>query len=162
CASAANCVAGWECKALLGQMGNICQCAPAGERCNARDDDCDGIVDNQPASNQDCSARMAASVCVAGACSCSMCGGRCVDTATDANFVYVADNMRGSTFRIPIGGGAPQDLGAVNMPNGIDVDASGIYVAGTGEGSVVKYAHGGGAVRIATGQSQVADVAVRA
>lgn len=39
------CPAGWRCGPFGGIMGSICLCDPRREECNERDDDCDGIID---------------------------------------------------------------------------------------------------------------------
>ncbi len=88
CSVPSDCVAGWSCGALIGQPSNVCQCKAAAEVCNAKDDDCDGIVDNEPQVDNACVAsRGGGYVCANGQCSCApenLCGGVCVDTSNDS------------------------------------------------------------------------------
>ena len=85
CATVSSCVSGWNCGAMLGQTSNVCQCTPTAEICNGRDDDCDGIVDNEPVVDQACvSSRGKGEVCRVGMCVCGLdCGGSCVDPQID-------------------------------------------------------------------------------
>lgn len=65
------------------RSGPFCNCVPSGpELCDGRDNDCDGIVDD------DASCPGAGEVCVHGACVCpsgSLCDGTCRDLALDAD-----------------------------------------------------------------------------
>ena len=85
CGSASDCVAGWKCAAELGQSSDVCQCAYSTEVCDGKDNDCDGVVDDEPAADQGCSQTAGVGhVCQNGACVCSLtCGGQCVDSKTD-------------------------------------------------------------------------------
>jgi hypothetical protein len=64
CGSSADCVKGWNC--LMGSGGFYCQCTAKPETCNLLDDDCNGVVDDQPAVNTACGG-----TCTNGVCSCS-------------------------------------------------------------------------------------------
>jgi hypothetical protein len=57
------------------------------ERCNGLDDDCNGIVDDEPGADADCRATVGPNqVCRGGQCACAtVCGGLCVDLKTDAS-----------------------------------------------------------------------------
>ena len=85
CSTASDCVPGWSCAALIGQPSNVCECTRSTEVCDGQDNDCDGIVDNEPAADQWCVQQDGVGqVCQSGACSCaSVCGGTCVDTQRD-------------------------------------------------------------------------------
>jgi hypothetical protein len=90
CSSAADCVAGWTCAPEAGQPGNVCQCAYAPEVCDGKDNDCNGIVDDAPATDPACASQMGSGgVCQGGKCACGSgtqtCGGKCTDTSTDKN-----------------------------------------------------------------------------
>jgi hypothetical protein len=87
CTSAADCVPGWTCAAELGQSSNVCQCTPLNQTCDGKDNDCDGVVDNEPAADQSCAATKGTGyVCLNGTCACTLtCGGQCVDPQTDTN-----------------------------------------------------------------------------
>ena len=85
CSTVTSCVPGWTCGAILGQTSNVCQCTPAAEVCDGKDNDCDGIVDDEPAVDQACvTSKGTGQVCAAGTCVCGLtCGGSCVNLETD-------------------------------------------------------------------------------
>src|SRR5579863_2995671 len=87
CTSPSDCVAGWTCAPEVGQSSNVCQCTASTQTCDGKDDDCDGIVDDEPAADQWCASQSGpAHVCQGGNCVCAtMCGGQCVDEQTDPN-----------------------------------------------------------------------------
>jgi hypothetical protein len=76
-------IAGWTCDAGTKQ----CTCSPSSELCNGKDDDCDGIIDDN-AANADCDSQIAGSLCNGAQCQCSAplthCGNACVDLTSDA------------------------------------------------------------------------------
>lgn len=53
CANTGDCTSGWSCDPLS-RSTNVCFCQPSTEVCDGTDNDCDGIVDNQPAVNLQC------------------------------------------------------------------------------------------------------------
>ncbi len=73
CSTTANCIPGWTCAPIPGiASSNYCTCSYAPESCNGKDDDCNGIVDDQPAANLSCGAGLcvdAGCVCPDGGCS---------------------------------------------------------------------------------------------
>ena len=88
CTSTADCVAGWSCGPEPGQSGNVCQCTYSPEVCDGKDNDCNGIVDDEPKVDEECQSSLGSgAVCKDGACSCgggtTMCGSSCVATQTD-------------------------------------------------------------------------------
>ena len=90
CTSAASCVAGWSCSALAGQTGDVCQCSYSPEVCDGKDDDCDGVVDDEPAVDQACGRSYATgSACQAGGCACPAgetdCRSACVSLGSTSN-----------------------------------------------------------------------------
>jgi hypothetical protein len=69
CGDGGQCVPGWSCESVPGQVGEICSCSPSAEVCNGKDDDCNGIVDDEPAVEEQCAGQEGAgSVCENGAC----------------------------------------------------------------------------------------------
>lgn len=69
CVDSNSCVAGWICDALSGIDSNVCLCASSNETCDGADNDCDGVVDNQPVSDLRCTVEHSAAwACVQGAC----------------------------------------------------------------------------------------------
>lgn len=86
CQATTDCVAGWTCSDLIGQSQKTCICLSLPESCNGKDDDCDGVVDNDASTA--CAAVLGAGgSCLAGQCSCGegkrSCAGTCVDVSTD-------------------------------------------------------------------------------
>jgi Stigma-specific protein, Stig1 len=82
CASSEACVPGWTCGAVIGQSSDVCQCEAGAETCNERDDDCNGIVDDEPTVGMGCAADMGSgAVCRSGDCACddghAVCDGMC-------------------------------------------------------------------------------------
>jgi formylglycine-generating enzyme required for sulfatase activity len=85
CATPADCVPGWICGVLASVEGDVCLCEPSAEICNGKDDDCDGIVDDEPAADADCEqANGTGWICSGGGCECGVtCGSSCVDIQSD-------------------------------------------------------------------------------
>jgi hypothetical protein len=87
CQSTADCVPGWNCETTGGSQ--VCECTYSPEICDGLDNDCDGIVDNEPVTDQWCDSQEEASgvVCASGMCVCpdngSLCDGACLNTQTD-------------------------------------------------------------------------------
>ena len=90
CSSAGGCVAGWTCSALAGQASDVCQCTYATEICDGKDNDCNGIVDDEPAVDDQCAQQLGqGGACVDGACAgasgTTLCKGQCIQTESDSN-----------------------------------------------------------------------------
>lgn len=88
CSAEGDCIPGWTCAAELGSINAYtCHCLATTETCNGLDDDCDGVVDDEPAMDQLCvKTKGIGYACRNGACTCAtMCGGACVDLQSDAN-----------------------------------------------------------------------------
>ena len=88
CSPTGVCLPGWTCRAELGSLTDYtCQCLAQTETCNGLDDDCDGVVDDEPSTDQGCvKAKGLGYVCRNGACACAtMCGGACTNLQSDAN-----------------------------------------------------------------------------
>lgn len=104
CTSSGACVPGWNCSPYPGVSGDLCQCTPAAEVCNGKDDDCNGQVDDAYDADRDCKTRGPGYACVSGRCACvapyvdcagscvdpsvapwTACGNACVDPRTDQN-----------------------------------------------------------------------------
>ena len=109
----------------------VCQCAPSAETCDGLDNDCNGVVDDEPNSNQSCAVQNGAgSTCVNGACmggtgcqsdtdclagqTCNVKSHRCVaisDGGTDAGVPDSGEGLDGSLAMIDSG---PPDAGPGN------------------------------------------------
>jgi hypothetical protein len=88
CSTDADCVAGWTCGILAGSGARVCQCQYMPETCNGKDDDCDGIIDNEPATDQSCVSNSGPQFqCRNGTCACAeaLCNGQCINMTTDSN-----------------------------------------------------------------------------
>ncbi len=69
CNGPSDCVSGWLCGALLGRSSNVCQCQYAPETCDGKDNDCNGVVDDEPEADAWCAQQLGAGhVCRSGAC----------------------------------------------------------------------------------------------
>jgi hypothetical protein len=62
-----------------------CDCSPAAESCDGKDDNCDGVIDEEPGASAACTAAAGLpSTCVDGGCACALeCNGTCVDPTSD-------------------------------------------------------------------------------
>jgi hypothetical protein len=80
-----DCTPGWTCNQLTVAEG-LCVCTWAPEICDGMDNNCDGIIDNEPEADNYCTL-MADGIpqkCVMGACACvHTCAGTCVDLQND-------------------------------------------------------------------------------
>jgi hypothetical protein len=87
CGSTSDCLGGWTCSmTLIGQ--GICVCTCNEEICDGQDNNCDGIIDNEPQTDKWCTSQMEGipSKCVKGACACvDMCDEECVNLQNDPN-----------------------------------------------------------------------------
>lgn len=85
CAGDADCVAGWACTPTAGGP-SLCACAQSAEVCDGKDNDCNAVVDDEPATSATCGANAA---CQSGTCNCTggaaRCDSVCVDTQIDPN-----------------------------------------------------------------------------
>ena len=90
-----DCTPGWVCQQIVVGQGT-CVCTWAAEICNGLDDNCDGIIDNEPEVDNYCTSMMEGipQRCVEGGvdggpsggahCECvDLCGGTCVNLKTD-------------------------------------------------------------------------------
>jgi hypothetical protein len=70
CADAGICVPGWMCGSEQGETGDVCLCTPSAEICDGKDNDCNGIVDDEPTVDEACAqSNGTGSVCTNGMCS---------------------------------------------------------------------------------------------
>lgn len=84
CARDFDCVPGWLCASPGSGQSATCSCGATKEVCDGLDNDCNGVVDDERAADEACSAA-GESLCVNGKCGCEhRCGGACVDLKTDA------------------------------------------------------------------------------
>jgi hypothetical protein len=92
CREASDCFPGWTCWAE--SQGPIvpvtsgpgtCVCAPVAETCDDKDDNCNGIIDEEPGASVACTASSGVpSKCVNGECACTYrCDGGCVNPTND-------------------------------------------------------------------------------
>jgi glucose/arabinose dehydrogenase len=74
CSNASDCIAGWSCASAAGLPGSVCTCSPSPQVCDGKDDDCNGVVDDEPAADQACVDQFGAgSSCVNGVCNTPAC-----------------------------------------------------------------------------------------
>jgi hypothetical protein len=90
CFTNCDCPYGSTCKPLFNVLGgNFCMTTTPipFEICNGKDDNCNGIIDDEPAVDQWCAGTQGPGyVCQNGACVCPhMCGGQCADLTSVAN-----------------------------------------------------------------------------
>ena len=101
CVAVTDCVPGWDCSPIPGiSSSDFCTCTYSPEVCNGRDDDCNGIVDDEPAADQACGAT---SICDSDAGSCE-CSPVACNTATDGGATCCAGECTSSIFCAPGGG----------------------------------------------------------
>ena len=92
CWGADECFAGWKCEPQSGgpivtgpTEPGTCVCTPVPETCDGKDDNCDGVIDEEPGASVACTATLGLpSTCVDAACVCTeTCDGGCVDLTLD-------------------------------------------------------------------------------
>lgn len=94
CWKATDCLPGWTC--LFPSQGPIvtgttgpgtCLCAPAGEACDGKDNNCDGVIDEEPGASVACTETLDfPATCVDAGCGCiQTCDGGCVNATSDPN-----------------------------------------------------------------------------
>jgi hypothetical protein len=92
CSASSQCPGpGWDCGAETdgGPAHCLCTVTSATDKCNGRDDDCDGVIDE----DAECDG---AAQCVAGACACAaenQCGTDCIDRRTDVLHCGTCDHV---------------------------------------------------------------------
>jgi hypothetical protein len=124
----------WSCSPSTALGGiTVCQCAGplAPETCNGRDDDCNGVIDDEPGADNGCKQQMGpGETCVNGLCVCSgmTCGGSCVNTSSDPNNCGACGH---SCHGGPCAGGQCQPLVVYDSTNArigaIAVDTTHVY-----------------------------------
>jgi hypothetical protein len=94
CWEATDCLPGWACEQqsmgpiVSGSMGpGTCVCTPVAETCDGKDDNCDGVIDEEPGASASCTTTLGTpSECIDAGCVCSeTCDGGCVNLAGDPN-----------------------------------------------------------------------------
>ena len=83
CNSTADCIAGWTCGAPAGEPSTACLCSASFEVCDGMDNDCNGVVDDEPGADRWCwLVDGPGHLCQGGQCVCpGTCGGM---TGSDA------------------------------------------------------------------------------
>ncbi|MDQ3031944.1 MAG: hypothetical protein M3Y87_05960 [Myxococcota bacterium] len=115
CDGDGDCATGWLCDTSAAE--SICACTPLDERCNGRDDDCDGAIDEEPATLCGTTGGSGpALTCSAGACVCAS-GGPPLHGRNTVDLLLVIDNS--STMA------EEQATLAAELPRLIDILASG-------------------------------------
>ncbi len=110
-----SCVPGWSCASFPGQGADICQCTPSTEVCNGKDDDCNGIVDDEPTVDQACTqSRGSGYVCLNGTCVQPMC-----HSSADCRAGETCDAQTDQCVSITDAGPLP-DAGALTADGGFD------------------------------------------
>ncbi len=120
CSTGSDCVGGWSCNALIGQSTNVCQCTSTTETCNGKDDDCNGILDDEPTATRWClSTAGTGQACNGGSCVCGLtCGAQCVNPKTDVA------NCGGCGRQCPTGASCVNE--ACVCPAGLPTDCGGV------------------------------------
>jgi hypothetical protein len=91
CAAGTDCSPGWMCQhgpiVTPAAGAGTCVCAPSPETCDGKDNDCDGVVDNDPAASAACTTALGfPSKCIDAGCECAQqCDGGCVNVTNDPN-----------------------------------------------------------------------------
>jgi hypothetical protein len=99
CKSTADCIAGWACGALAGQPpSTACLCSASFEVCDGRDNDCNGIVDDEPGADRWCwLVDGPGHLCRGGQCVCpGTCGGMTGSDAGSGDDASVGDGSSAS------------------------------------------------------------------
>ncbi len=85
CSATSDCLSGWTCNPIGGQVAKACQCTATGETCDGKDNDCNGIIDDVSSADPWCAGNYGNGfVCRNGSCSCGyVCGSACVTLDND-------------------------------------------------------------------------------